>query len=59
MQPHSSYRGNKGLMSDGTEINFPLKNQQAKQMDDDALAIIKQYRYVGAGRRRSSGYSCR
>ncbi|MEO1013199.1 MAG: Gfo/Idh/MocA family oxidoreductase [Bacteroidota bacterium] len=40
MQPHSSYRGNKGVMSNGTEINFPLENQQAKQMDDDALAIM-------------------
>ncbi|MEM9144152.1 MAG: Gfo/Idh/MocA family oxidoreductase [Bacteroidota bacterium] len=40
MQPHSSYRGNKGIMSNGTEINFPMENQQAKQMDDDALAIM-------------------
>jgi len=40
MKPHSSYKGNQGLMSDGTEINFPLENQQAKQMDEDALAII-------------------
>jgi len=40
MEPHSSYRGNKGTMSDGTQINFPLENQQAKQMDDDTLAIL-------------------
>ncbi len=39
MEPHSSYGGNKGSMSNGTPINFPLENQQAKQMDDDALAI--------------------
>ncbi|RKN81309.1 Gfo/Idh/MocA family protein [Ulvibacterium marinum] len=39
MEPHSSYSGNKGSMSNGTQINFPLENQQAKQMDDDALAI--------------------
>ncbi|MEO9893931.1 Gfo/Idh/MocA family oxidoreductase [Aurantibacter sp.] len=40
MEPHSSYRGNNGSMSDGTIINFPIENQQAKQMDDDALALI-------------------
>ncbi len=40
MEPHSGYGGNKGSMSDGTEINFPLENQQAKQMDDDALSIV-------------------
>tara|TARA_R110002167_G_scaffold260718_3_gene467171 strand:- start:135 stop:1223 length:1089 start_codon:yes stop_codon:yes gene_type:complete len=41
MEPHSSYRGNKGSMSNGTIINFPLENQQAKQMDEDAEAIMK------------------
>lgn len=40
MEPHSSYGGNKGSMSDGTVINIPLQSQQAKQMDDDALAIM-------------------
>ena len=40
MEPHSSYNGNKGSMSDGTIINFPIKSQQAKQMDDDALALM-------------------
>jgi len=40
MEPHSSYGGNKGSMSDGTIINFPLENQQAKQMDEDAAAIL-------------------
>jgi glucose-fructose oxidoreductase len=39
MAPHSSYSGNNGKMSDGTIINFPLENQQARQMDDDALAL--------------------
>src|SRR5690606_977991 len=38
MDPFTSYRGNKGASTLG-EINFPLDNQQAKQMDDDALAI--------------------
>jgi glucose-fructose oxidoreductase len=40
MEPHSSYSGNNGSMSNGTIINFPLENQQAKQMDDDALALL-------------------
>lgn len=40
MEPHSSYSGNNGSMSDGTIINFPLENQQAKQMDDDTLALM-------------------
>ena len=40
MQPHSSYGGNNGSMSNGTIINFPLDNQQAKQMDDDAESIL-------------------
>ena len=29
-----------GTMSNGTIINFPLENQQAKQMDEDADSII-------------------
>lgn len=40
MSPHSSYSGNKGMRSDGKVIDFPLENQQAKQMDDDAMAIM-------------------
>ena len=40
MEPQSGYKGNKGSMSDGTIIDFPLKNQQAKQMDEDCLAIL-------------------
>jgi len=40
MQPHSSYSGNNGSMSNGTVINFPLENQQAKQMDEDANSIL-------------------
>ncbi|MES2795494.1 MAG: Gfo/Idh/MocA family oxidoreductase [Bacteroidota bacterium] len=40
MSPQSSYSGNKGEASDGTKIDFPLKNQQTKQIDDDCLAIM-------------------
>ncbi len=41
MKPHSSYTGNKGSMSNGSIINFPIENQQARQMDEDADSIIK------------------
>lgn len=41
MEPHSGYGGNQGSISDGTVINFPLKRQQPKQMDEDAEAIMK------------------
>jgi glucose-fructose oxidoreductase len=40
MEPASAYSGNKGSMSDGSIINFENKNQQAKQMDEDAFAIL-------------------
>jgi glucose-fructose oxidoreductase len=39
MEPQSGYGNNKGSMSDGTQINFPLGSQQPKQMDEDALSI--------------------
>ncbi len=39
MSPHSAYGNNRGHLSDGTKINFPLDSQQARQMDDDALAL--------------------
>jgi glucose-fructose oxidoreductase len=41
MEPQSGYGNNKGSMSDGTQINFPLASQQPKQLDDDALSIIE------------------
>ena len=40
MEPHSSYNDNNGSMSDGTIIKFSIPNQQAKQMDEDAMAIM-------------------
>ncbi|MDG3580964.1 Gfo/Idh/MocA family protein [Galbibacter pacificus] len=40
LRPFQSYTGVQGRASDGTEL-LPFKgNQQAKQMDDDALAIM-------------------
>ena len=49
MEPHSSYSGNKGSMSDGTIINFENKNQQAKQMDEDAFAILNKKSLIVPG----------
>jgi glucose-fructose oxidoreductase len=40
LEPQSGYGGINGSMSDGTIINTPVDNQQALQMDDDAMAII-------------------
>ncbi|WP_025762070.1 Gfo/Idh/MocA family protein [Dyadobacter tibetensis] len=40
MEPFSSYKGNKGYSTLG-EINFALDSQQAKQMDEDAMSILK------------------
>jgi glucose-fructose oxidoreductase len=40
MEPHSSYSGNMGSLSDGTLIKFAVPNQQAKQMDEDCAAIM-------------------
>ncbi len=40
LKPFQAYNGVKGTTSDGRMINETIPNQQAKQMDDDALAII-------------------
>ncbi|MBW1298453.1 Gfo/Idh/MocA family protein [Aquimarina litoralis] len=40
LQPFSMYSGVKGTTSDGKQLNTYIANQQAKQMDDDALSII-------------------
>ncbi|MBL7857104.1 MAG: Gfo/Idh/MocA family oxidoreductase [Cyclobacteriaceae bacterium] len=40
LSPFQAYSGNKGETSDGTLLQATLPNQQAKQMDDDALSII-------------------
>ncbi|MFY0654880.1 MAG: Gfo/Idh/MocA family oxidoreductase [Cyclobacteriaceae bacterium] len=40
MEPQSGYGGNKGSMSDGTEIYTPVKRQQPIQMDNDARSIL-------------------
>ena len=40
LEPFQSYTGVKGKASDGTLLNTYIENQQARQMDDDALSII-------------------
>jgi glucose-fructose oxidoreductase len=40
LNPFQSYTGVKGVTSDGKDLSPFKGNQQAKQMDDDALAII-------------------
>ena len=40
LEPFQYYSGIKGETSDGIKLNATIPNQQAKQMDDDALAII-------------------
>lgn len=40
LSPFQAYSGIKGRTSDGKKLNQSIPNQQAKQMDEDALAII-------------------
>lgn len=40
LSPFQSYGGISGSTSDGKKLNRYIPNQQAKQMDDDALAIL-------------------
>ena len=40
LRPMQSYSGAQGRTSDGILLNKTISNQQAKQMDDDALSII-------------------
>lgn len=40
LQPFQSYTGVKGETSDGKMLDQTIVNEQAKQMDDDALSII-------------------
>ncbi len=40
LEPFQSYSGVQGTASNGTLLDHQIPNEQAKQMDDDALAII-------------------
>lgn len=41
LSPFQAYNGVQGKASDGTLLDTYIKNQQARQMDDDALAILE------------------
>lgn len=41
LSPFQAYSGIQGKTSDGIKLNASIPNQQARQMDDDALAIMK------------------
>jgi len=40
LAPFQAYNGIDGITSDGIKLNAPIRNEQAKQMDDDALSIM-------------------
>lgn len=41
LEPFQSYTGVRGVTSDGRVLSPSAENQQARQMDDDALAILR------------------
>ena len=49
LSPMQSYSGVQGQRSDGFLLNQPINNQQAKQMDDDALAILNNQPVICTG----------
>lgn len=40
LEPFQAYNGINGITSDGKALNAPIENEQATQMDDDALSIM-------------------
>src|SRR5262249_11284317 len=40
LSPFQSYSGISGVTSDGIKLNTSIPNEQAKQMDEDAVAIM-------------------
>lgn len=49
MAPFQSYSGIDGVTSDGKLLNAKIPNQQARQMDDDALAILHKKKVLVPG----------
>lgn len=49
LQPFSMYSGVEGKTSDGKLLNQYINNQQAQQMDDDALAILNNTPVIVSG----------
>ena len=49
LRPMQAYSGVRGKTSDGKLLNKTIVNQQAKQMDDDALAIMEKTQVLVPG----------
>jgi glucose-fructose oxidoreductase len=49
LSPFQAYNGIRGTTSDGKNLNASIPNQQARQMDDDALAIINKTAVIAPG----------
>lgn len=49
MEPQSGYNGNTGSMSDRTVIHVPIKSRQARQLDEDRLAILHNTSLIAPG----------
>lgn len=49
LSPFQSYSSIHGITSDGIKLNASLPNQQARQMDDDALAILNNTNAIAPG----------
>ncbi|MEL6721022.1 MAG: Gfo/Idh/MocA family oxidoreductase [Bacteroidota bacterium] len=49
LSPMQSYNGVQGKTSDGILLNKPIDNQQAQQMDDDALVILEDKEVLVSG----------
>jgi len=49
LSPFQAYSGIDGETSDGIKLNEKIPNQQARQMDDDALAIMKKTKPLAPG----------
>jgi glucose-fructose oxidoreductase len=49
LSPFQAYSGIDGITSDGVKLNAQIPNEQAKQMDDDALAIMNSTPLIAPG----------
>jgi glucose-fructose oxidoreductase len=49
LSPFQAYNGIDGETSDGIRLNAPINNEQATQMDDDALAIMNNTPLIAPG----------
>jgi glucose-fructose oxidoreductase len=49
LSPFQAYSGVNGAASDGTKLNAVIPNEQSKQMDDDAVAIMNSKPLIAPG----------